>query len=99
MKGVSKTADACIEFRNCDFKTNIMLDGVRVSIKLKGKSLYLGKGSVFKNITCPNKIENIDKSSIPYSWFQSHGILIQEGLYPRLAYLKAVDELYFKEDK
>lgn len=38
-----------------------MLDGVRVSIKLKGKSLYLGKGSVFKNITCPNKIENIDK--------------------------------------
>ena len=45
------------------------------------------------------KIENIDKSSIPYSWFQSHGILIQEGLYPRLAYLKAVDELYFKEDK
>lgn len=61
VKGVSKTADACIEFRNCDFKTNIMLDGVRVSIKLKGKSLYLGKGSVFKNITCPNKIENIDK--------------------------------------
>ena len=46
-----------------------------------------------------DKIENIDKSSIPYSWFQSHGILIQEGLYPRLAYLKAVDELYFKEDK
>ena len=46
-----------------------------------------------------DKIENIDKSSIPYSWFQSHGILIQEGLYPRLAYLKVVDELYFKEDK
>ena len=46
-----------------------------------------------------DKIENIDKSSIPYSWFQSHGILIQEGLCPRLAYLKAVDELYFKEDK
>ena len=46
-----------------------------------------------------DKIENIDKSSIPYSWFQSHGILIQEGLYPRLAYLKVLDELYFKEDK
>lgn len=61
VKGVSKTADACIEFRNCDFKTNIMLDGVRVSIKLKGKNLFLGQGSVFKNITCPNKIENIDK--------------------------------------
>ena len=46
-----------------------------------------------------DKIENIDKSSIPYTWFQNHGTLIQEGLYPRLAYLKAVDELYFKEDK
>ena len=52
-----------------------------------------------ENIYTKNEIENIDKSSIPYSWFQSHGILIQEGLYPRLAYLKAVDELYFKEDK
>ena len=52
-----------------------------------------------KNGISDDKIENIDKSSIPYSWFQSHGILIQEGLYPRLAYLKAVDELYFKEDK
>ena len=46
-----------------------------------------------------DKIENIDKSSIPYAWFQSHGTPIQEGLYPRLAYLKVVDELYFKEDK
>ena len=46
-----------------------------------------------------DKIENIDKSSIPYTWFQNHGTLIQEGLYPRLAYLKVVDELYFKEDK
>ena len=46
-----------------------------------------------------DKIENIDKSSIPYTWFQHHGTLIQEGLYPRLAYLKVVDELYFKEDK
>lgn len=46
-----------------------------------------------------DKIENIDKSSIPYTWFQNHGTLIQEGLYPRLAYLKVLDELYFKEDK
>ena len=46
-----------------------------------------------------DKIESIDKSSIPYAWFQRHGTLIQEGLYPRLAYLKVVDELYFKEDK
>ena len=66
---------------------------------------YAVEGNVYQNTNITNtesnkdKIENIDKSSIPYSWFQSHGILIQEGLYPRLAYLKAVDELYFKEDK
>lgn len=46
-----------------------------------------------------DKIETVDKSSIPYSWFCTHGILIQEGLYPRLAYLKAIDTLYFKEDE
>jgi recombination protein U len=45
-----------------------------------------------------DKIESTEKSSIPYSWFQENGHLIQEGLYPRLAYLKVVDQLYFKEE-
>lgn len=45
------------------------------------------------------KIESTDKSSIPYAWFQKNGHLINEGLFPRLAYLKVVDELYFKEDQ
>jgi len=45
------------------------------------------------------KIEHSSKSSIPYSWFQEHGHLIQEGYIPRLDYLKIVDLLYFKEDK
>ena len=46
-----------------------------------------------------DKIEHSSKSSIPYSWFQEHGHLIQEGYIPRLDYLKIVDLLYFKEDK
>ncbi len=46
-----------------------------------------------------NKIESSTKSSIPYAWFQQNGHDIQEGLNPRLNYLKVVDELYFKEEK
>ena len=45
-----------------------------------------------------NEIETTEKSFIPYSWFEECGEIIQEGLYPRLAYLKAVDTVYFKED-
>lgn len=41
------------------------------------------------------EIETIDRQSIPYKWFQSHGHLVDEGLNPRLAYLKVVDALYF----
>lgn len=43
------------------------------------------------------KIRQTEHSSIPYDWFAGHGIPIAEGLYPRLAYLQAVDALYFKE--
>ncbi|MCF0106619.1 MAG: Holliday junction resolvase RecU [Holdemanella sp.] len=45
------------------------------------------------------EIERTDKSSIPYSWFETNGDLIQEGLFPRLSYLKNVDARYFKEEK
>lgn len=34
------------------------------------------------------------KKSIPHAWFAEHGIRLQEGLYPRLAYLKAVEQKY-----
>lgn len=37
--------------------------------------------------------------SIPYAWFEAHGTLLQEGLYPRISYLKAVDERYLKGDE
>lgn len=45
-------------------------------------------------------IERYDESgrkSLPYSWFQSEGILIPFSLTPPVNYLRAVDELYFKE--
>lgn len=32
--------------------------------------------------------------SIPVSWFEQNGILLKEGLYPRVDYLSAVDEKY-----
>ena len=58
--GVSKNADAVIEFRNCNFKTDIKLKDVRVLIRML-KYLYLGNGRVFKNITYRNKIETLDE--------------------------------------
>ncbi len=42
-----------------------------------------------------NEMYATDRQSIPYAWFQSNGVLIQEGFNPRLAYLKAVDSIYF----
>lgn len=42
-------------------------------------------------------MEQSDKRSVPYAWFQENGHIIQEGYQPRLAYLKVVDEVYFKE--
>ena len=45
-----------------------------------------------------HEIKSTKKYAIPYAWFSEHGHLIQEGLYPRLQYLKVVDQLYFKED-
>jgi recombination protein U len=53
-------------------------------------------------VDAPKMIQQIHaatKSYIPYAWFEANALTIAEGLYPRLAYLKAVDALYFKEDK
>ena len=44
------------------------------------------------------EIQKTQKYAIPYSWFLEHGHTIQEGLYPRLHYLKVIDTLYFKEE-
>jgi recombination protein U len=40
-------------------------------------------------------IHTINRKSIPFDWIDQHGVRIREGLYPRLAYLEAVDEKYF----
>lgn len=44
------------------------------------------------------KIKATQKYAIPYAWFAENGYKIQEGLYPRLNYLKVIDSLYFKEE-
>lgn len=44
------------------------------------------------------QIENPAARSIPHSWFAQHGMLLKEGLYPRISYLEAVDEKYMKGD-
>jgi recombination protein U len=41
------------------------------------------------------KIETIERESIPYDWFRENGHIIKEGYQPRLQYLKVVDKLYF----
>lgn len=46
-----------------------------------------------------HEMENTQRSSIPYKWFQENGHIIEEGYQPRLAYLKVVDYCYFKEDR
>ncbi len=44
------------------------------------------------------KLKEKERKSIPHSWFTKHGILLEEGLFPRIAYLKAVDQKYMKGD-
>lgn len=42
------------------------------------------------------QLEKPGSSSIPYPWFEENGILLKEGLYPRIEYLKAVDMRYLR---
>lgn len=44
------------------------------------------------------QLETTSAKSVPHAWFASHAVLLQEGLYPRISYLKAVDEKYLKGD-
>lgn len=59
---------------------------------------YHGQTFLVDAPTLIQKIKSTNKYAIPYEWFLEHGNLIQEGLYPRLQYLKVVDAIYFKED-
>ncbi|EJX01242.1 Penicillin-binding protein-related factor A, putative recombinase [gut metagenome] len=42
------------------------------------------------------EIEQSTAHSIPYAWFEENALLLQEGLYPRINYLKAVEQRYLK---
>lgn len=39
------------------------------------------------------------KKSLPYIWCKEHAYLIKNALYPKLAYLDVVDNVYFMEEK
>lgn len=41
--------------------------------------------------------ENGNRKSIPYEIFLKHGILIKQGYSPRLYYIDAIEEKYFKK--
>lgn len=43
-------------------------------------------------------IENNDRKSIPYSYIQDKGYIIEQKLRPSLDYLKVIDNIYFKGD-
>ena len=40
--------------------------------------------------------ENEERKSIPYEVFKKEGVLIKQGYHPRLHYIDAVEEKYFK---
>lgn len=43
-----------------------------------------------------NHFENNDRKSIPYLIFKQEGIIIKQGLNPRLYYIDAIEQKYFK---
>jgi len=45
-----------------------------------------------------NFIENETRKSIPISYIEDHGYIIEQKIRPRLNYLYILDLLYFKED-
>lgn len=45
-----------------------------------------------------HKYESKESKSLPYTYIQEEGYLIEEGYMPRLKYLDIVDAVYFKEE-
>lgn len=43
-------------------------------------------------------INTSKRKSIPYSYIEEHGYIIERKIKPRLDYLKIIDKIYFKED-
>ncbi|MCX4248240.1 MAG: Holliday junction resolvase RecU [Bacilli bacterium] len=45
-----------------------------------------------------NFINTSKRKSIPYSYIEEHGYIVEKKIKPRLDYLKIIDQIYFKED-
>ena len=57
----------------------------------KENKIFLLKGTSFFNF-----IDNNDKKSIPISYFEEYGYIINYNFNPRLDYLKIINKIYFE---
>lgn len=46
-----------------------------------------------------DKYESDERRSLPLSYIQNNGYLIEQGYIPRINYIKVVDRVYFNEEK
>ena len=100
-----------IEFdaKECHSKTSFPLNNVKEHQILHIRKVIKQKGIVFLIIFMNNEfyllpgdklinfIDNNDRKSIKYEALKELSINIKESFTPRLKYLDAVDEIYFKE--
>ncbi|MCI2069403.1 MAG: Holliday junction resolvase RecU [Bacilli bacterium] len=62
-----------------------------IRMKAYGETYLLDCGEIL------SALKENSRKSFPYSLLKEKGILIKEGFSPRLMYLDAVDQLYFKD--
>ena len=100
-----------IEFdaKECHSKTSFPLSNIKDHQLEHIKKVIKQKGLAFLIIFMNNKffllkgediidfINNTDRKSIDYKYIEDKGYEINESYTPRLKYLDAVDEAYFKE--
>ena len=100
-----------IEFdaKECHSKTSFPLENIKPHQLEHIKKVIKQKGIVFLIIFMNNDffllkgediidyINNNERKSIEFKYLEEHGFKIKESYTPRLKYLDAVDEAYFKE--
>ena len=100
-----------IEFdaKECQSKTSFPLSNIKAHQIEHIKNVIKQKGIVFLIIYMNNEffllkgediiefIKNTDRKSIEFEYLKDKGYKIVESYLPRLKYLDAVDEAYFKE--
>lgn len=94
--------------KECLNKTSFPLDNIHEHQKEHIINVIKHQGIAFLIIKMNNKIflfdgqdyldyiNNTTRKSIEYSYIEEKGLEIKEGYIPRLDYIKAVDEKYFK---